>query len=533
MSWSKWASFDEVEKQGILAGEVDGNKVYVGRTMDRDGNFVPAKVIPSLKSSLYVNEDDEEEAADQGEFLDHAADYHWVKSEDANITDAVTISGYLVGRGTYNGNLVVGRVDPEKRQLVGLYDGKSITLPSYDVLIYKSKGVVYEKIQKASNISSSLSARQISSEHYSRQTNANGGFEEVRIEHNQNFSSLMAKIRQLELERAAYLRDKQSFEERLDFEQRKVSDLSQQVKRLKIENSRFLKERTTFEEKFSSEHQKFSDLELRIKDFAINNSYLLKKVTSLEEAIRYEKLLVESIAEKLQRSESFGKTLVTKVTNFEETIKTQQQRIFELEGEIMVTTSSSESLLRKVTDFEETIKHLRLQIETYVKKLEISSADNDFLVQKLAMLTQTLRNYQHQLECLGNKLQSAKIVIATSHADLSRANSQIAKYQQALSSCYTVNGELMTRVSGLAVVAQNQVGGECGLNLVSHNSLTGFTQSHKSIGYGKTSSFLEVTGSDTYFVNEGPVYEQIQPFVTTPASAPVNGFTPFDANNQV
>ena len=375
-------------------------------------------------------------------------------------------------------------------------------------------------------------SKQTSSESYSRQTIINGVYEETRNE--QNYSSLINKIRQLELEKLSYLRDKQSYEERLDFEQRKVSELSQQVKSLKIENSRFSKERISFEERFSSEHQKFTDLELKVRDFALNNSYLLKKVNSLEEAIRYEKLLVDSIAEKLSRSESFSKTLVTKVTNFEETIKTQQQRIFELESDIMVTTSNSESLLRKVADFEETIKHLRLQIETYIKKLEITSADNDFLVQKLSMLTQTLRNYQTQLECLNNKLQSAKIVIATSHSDLSRANGQISKYQEALSSCYTMNGKLMTKVSGLNVIAQNQIGSDCSLNLVNHNSGVNFTQSFKSFGYGKTSTYLDVTGSDAFFRTEGgPIYEEIQPYTVSQPTPAVNGFTPFDENNQV
>lgn len=93
-----------------------------------------------MRTSYYLN-DDEEEASDQGEFLDNAADYHWVKAEDANVADAVTISNSLIGRGTYNGNIVVGRVDTEKNQLIGSIDGNTISLPSYDVLIYKSKGV--------------------------------------------------------------------------------------------------------------------------------------------------------------------------------------------------------------------------------------------------------------------------------------------------------------------------------------------------------------------------------------------------------
>lgn len=83
-----------------------------------------------------------EEESDQGEYLDNAADYHWVNSEDANVADAVTISGALVGRGDFNGNTIIGRIDTENKELVGSFDGKTVKLPSYDVLIYKSKGAV-------------------------------------------------------------------------------------------------------------------------------------------------------------------------------------------------------------------------------------------------------------------------------------------------------------------------------------------------------------------------------------------------------
>lgn len=73
-----------------------------------------------------------------------------------------------------------------------------------------------------------------------------------------------------------------------------------------------------------------------------------------------------------------------------------------------------------------------------------------------------------QIECLISKVQSSKTVIAQAHSDLSRANAQViffsfftavgvtvifsylkvSKYQAALSSCYILNGDLMTKVSG-------------------------------------------------------------------------------------
>lgn len=139
LSWSKPTSFEEIESYGILAGEDNGNKVFVGRAIDRDGDFVVAKIVPALKSTFYAY-NDVEETSDQVDFLDNASDFHWVKALDANVEDAAQVSGFCIGRGSYNGNIVVGRVDNDSKKLIGSYDGKAFELPSYDVLIHKSTG---------------------------------------------------------------------------------------------------------------------------------------------------------------------------------------------------------------------------------------------------------------------------------------------------------------------------------------------------------------------------------------------------------
>lgn len=146
LSWSKPTSFDEIESYGILAGEDNGNKVFVGRAIDRDGDFVVAKIVPALKTSFYAY-NDVEESSDQIDFLDNASDFHWVQASDAHVEDAAEVSGFHIGRGSFNGNIVVGRVDTDSKKLIGSYDGQAFELPSYDVLIYKSKGmneVTYE-----------------------------------------------------------------------------------------------------------------------------------------------------------------------------------------------------------------------------------------------------------------------------------------------------------------------------------------------------------------------------------------------------
>lgn len=139
MPWTRPENFDEVESRGILAGiEENGNKVFVGRTYDEDGNFVIAKVIPALKSSFYAF-DGAEKSSNELEILDNAG-CHWVKSDGKEVEDVVNVNGFYIGRALYNGNVVVGRVDTKRKELIGSYGGETFNLPSYDVLIYKSKG---------------------------------------------------------------------------------------------------------------------------------------------------------------------------------------------------------------------------------------------------------------------------------------------------------------------------------------------------------------------------------------------------------
>lgn len=138
--WTTPSSFKEVESSGILAGvEENGNKVFVGRSIDRDGNYVVAKVVPELNAGFFAY-NDTEESVDNVEFLGDADNYHWVKSDGEKIADAAVVSGFYIGRALYNGNVVVGRVDLKTKKLIGSYGGETFSLPSYDVLIYKAKG---------------------------------------------------------------------------------------------------------------------------------------------------------------------------------------------------------------------------------------------------------------------------------------------------------------------------------------------------------------------------------------------------------
>lgn len=390
--------------------------------------------------------------------------------------------------------------------------------------------MVYETIKKASNFPrqvSHQSTQQLSSGFFSTQTITNG-FEKAASDN----SHLLSKIRQLELEKLSLSKNQQSYEESVHNQQLRINELSFQLKKLRVENLQLSKNQANVEQRFDNEQRKFSILEMKLNEAKIENSFLLKRITSLEDATKFESQMVDSYSEKSASSEAYSKTLLTKITSFEATNRTLQNRVFELESEISMTTSNSETLLKRVADYEAIIKNLRLQLETYIKKLELSKNDNDFMVQKLTMMANSLRKYQTQIECLSNKLQESKTVIASTHADLARANVQVANYQAAVSSCYLLNGELMTKVAAMNVSAQNQVGSDCSFNLVNHSS-TGFSVGHsiKAIGYGRTASLLELTGSDLTVPNEG-----FMPFVPyggltkekfTPFQPYEEKFTPF------
>lgn len=107
---------------------------------DASGNFLPAKIVPEFKQSFYEG-NGLEQSTDKIEFLSNSDGYEWIKSSGGvAVPDAVTIGGFYVGRGVYNGSVVVGRVDLNSKNLVATWGGNALNLPEYDVLIFKPQG---------------------------------------------------------------------------------------------------------------------------------------------------------------------------------------------------------------------------------------------------------------------------------------------------------------------------------------------------------------------------------------------------------
>jgi hypothetical protein len=508
LTWTVAPSAEEVEKNAFFAGfEADGKKVYVGRAKDTFGNFVPAKIMPDLKTSFFER-DGREISTETIEYL-AGGDYDWIKSSSGiTVPEAIRISGYYVGRGLWNGNVVVGRIDLNSKQLIASYRGNPIKLSEYDVLTMKQDIARKQDIlngtslhiseNKATNSSVQQSVA-ISSSSETHVTSSAVKFEKQPLFNKQIYFEMMNKIQTLELELATHKHEREAYENRIDFEQKRVEDLSSKLKALRLENSTLTKERTVYEERITTESKMSIEMESKLQGILVDNSYLLKKVTSLEEALKYERYQMATFNDKYRHDISSSGSVQMKIKNFEETIRKQQQRVLELESIIESTNSNSTSLTQQIKTYENTTQSMKVQMESMLKKLQSSNADNEFLVKKLSLLTQSLKNYQFQMEAMSRKLQSSKMIIASVHAEMSKSNAQISKYQAALSSCYVLNGELMTKLSGFNSMSQFQGSFDSKFDILNLNTeLSSTTTTSKSISFSATSSILEAAGSDSY-----------------------------------
>ncbi|XP_037043717.1 uncharacterized protein LOC119079748 isoform X1 [Bradysia coprophila] len=502
------ASADDAVKNGFFAGsEVDGKKVYVGRVTDASGNFLPAKIVPELKHSYY-EANGQEQFSDKIEFLSNSEGYEWIKSSGGvAVPDAVTISGFYVGRGAFNGNVVVGRVDLNSKNLVATFGGNALNLPEYDVLVFKP--LDNTRIQQSVSNSVIVTEKQTTVNKIVSKFEQNQQDRMVVREpmfNQQRYFEMLNRIQTLELELDSYKHDREAYENRIDFEQKRVEDLSNRLQALRLENSTLAKERIAWEERITTETSLVTEMETKLQGVLVDNAFLLKKISSLEEALKYERYQISLLNDKYQRDIASGGSLQIKIKNFEETVRQQQRRILELEGALDNINNGSDSLTQQVKAYEISIQNLRAQIDGLVKKLQSSNADNEFLVKKLAMLTQSLKTYQAQLEAMSRRLQNSRIVIATTNAELGRATGQLSKYQAALSQCYILNGELMTKVSGFSTMTafQGQFDSNYDILNLSRDLSVGATSSTKTITFNSTSALLEAAGSDSYvsFVKE-------------------------------
>ncbi|CAG9800939.1 unnamed protein product [Chironomus riparius] len=494
ISWTPTANAKDAVNHALFAGyQSDGKSVYVGKVQDEEGNFIPAKIVPE-ENKIFFEQGGEEKDSERMEYLFHNEGYEWLKSSNGRaVPDAVLLSNNYIGRAEIDGTTVVGRVDLESKQLIASYYGKILNLSDYDVLVFKPQ-TNKTRFQQAVKVSKERYENfyndiRSDSSMYSERIYRENSFNQ------QKFLELQNRIQSLELELSNYKNDRKNYEARIAYEQKRVQEMSEKVQGLRFEKSTIIQERSSFEERLSFESTKINDLELKLRDYINENELLLKKVSNLEDTLRSERYQLETYSEKF-RSIQTGGNGGSRMKTFEEKVKSQQQRIFELELLIETVNADTDSFKSQLTSYESTIDHQKIQIESILKKMQNANADNEFLVKKLSLLQQTLSNYKYEIESMTGQLQNAKGLIAQLTAELARANGQLAKFQAALSNSYILNGELMTKVSGLSSLSQYQSSFDSKFDMLSVN-LNSIEASSKAYTYN-TPSLLEATGSETY-----------------------------------
>jgi len=309
----------------------------------------------------------------------------------------------------------------------------------------------------------------------------------------QKFIEMQNKIKSLEVELWKYKTG--CLESRYTVEQKEIIRLKQVIETLEKEKCSYEKNITECKENYTSSKTELECLELKLKNYINENQMLLKKVCHLEkELTRLEKIKIDSCHETCNKGSS--ETELARIKYFEETIKSQRERIFELELMVENSKNHSETNKSQCLTYKSTIEQQRIQIESFLKKLQNANTDNEFLIQKVSLLSQTLQKYTCQIEQMLVQHANAKTTIASLTAELSRVCSQLSKYQGALSSAYVLNGELITKMSGMNSLTQYQCNFESKCDILSVN-LNSIQACAKSFTYC-TPALLEAVGSETY-----------------------------------
>lgn len=123
----------DIQENGVIAGpQADG--IYIGRTVNKDGETVPAKIYVSDRiRASYVHNGVEVNVTDF-EYLENSPDFFWDKFEGEIPENAVKVSQFPVGRSMFKGHYVAGRVDLEAKSFIGGVKSEVFNSKSFDVL---------------------------------------------------------------------------------------------------------------------------------------------------------------------------------------------------------------------------------------------------------------------------------------------------------------------------------------------------------------------------------------------------------------
>ncbi|XP_017961191.1 protein piccolo [Drosophila navojoa] len=138
--WVQSSAYSSIPPNAIVGGnDEDGAMIYVGRA-EHEGDMLVCKVMPS-KQIGYVSQRGEALPKDIFEIL-CGENLVWVKCYDHVIPETAVLCGrtsleqpVYIGRGHYEGHLIIGKISSVHRALFIAYRGAERRLDSYEILI--------------------------------------------------------------------------------------------------------------------------------------------------------------------------------------------------------------------------------------------------------------------------------------------------------------------------------------------------------------------------------------------------------------
>ncbi|KAH8372090.1 hypothetical protein KR093_010053, partial [Drosophila rubida] len=138
--WVQSSAYASVPPHAVVGGnDEDGAMIYVGRA-EHEGDQLVCKVVPD-KQIGYVSQRGEALPKDIFEVL-CGEQLSWIKCYDHVIPETAVLCGrtalqqpVYIGRGHYEGHLIIGKISSVHRALFIAYRGAERRLDSYEVLV--------------------------------------------------------------------------------------------------------------------------------------------------------------------------------------------------------------------------------------------------------------------------------------------------------------------------------------------------------------------------------------------------------------
>ncbi|KAH8402307.1 hypothetical protein KR009_011161, partial [Drosophila setifemur] len=144
--WVQSSAYSTLPPEAVVGGnDEDGAMIYVGRA-EHDGDMLVCKVVPS-KQLGFISQRGEALPKDIFEVL-CGQNLSWIKCYDHVIPENAVLCGrtsldqpVYIGRGHYEGHLIIGKISSVHRALFIAYRGAERRLDSYEVLVEERRVV--------------------------------------------------------------------------------------------------------------------------------------------------------------------------------------------------------------------------------------------------------------------------------------------------------------------------------------------------------------------------------------------------------